>query len=149
MYEMLSPIILFSFFWKLFVGTFTCPTLGSWVPLFWISGSVSSGFQSQSGFIHICIAEANVMYIPWDPPLVLHIANLLTDSIAGHWPGPYLTQGYYLHQWGFNLQSHDYEFYAPTTRLRVPVEIQSLFNYITHDCLIHLFYKSETLYVEL
>ena len=27
--------------------TFTCPILGPLVPLFWISGDVSSGFQSQ------------------------------------------------------------------------------------------------------
>ena len=36
-----------------------------------------------------------MLYIFWDPPLVLHIANLLTDSIAGHQPGSYLAQGYY------------------------------------------------------
>ena len=37
----------------------TCPFLGSLLPLFWISGDVSSGFQSQSGFclIHF-FAEA-------------------------------------------------------------------------------------------
>ena len=35
------------------------------------------------------------MYIPCDPPLVLHVANLLTDSIAGRRPGSYLAQGYY------------------------------------------------------
>ena len=75
--------------------TFTCPILGPLVPLFWISGDVSSGFQSQSGFCLIRIAEANVMYIPWDPPLVLHIANLLTDSIVWRQPGSYLAQGYY------------------------------------------------------
>ena len=34
--------------------------------------------QSQSGICLICIAEANIIYIPWDPPLVLHIANLWT-----------------------------------------------------------------------
>ena len=50
-----------------------CPTFGPLVPLFWISGDISSGFQSQSGFCLIPIAEANVMYIPWDPPLVLHL----------------------------------------------------------------------------
>ena len=44
------------------------------VLLFWISGDVSSGFQTQSGFCLIYFfAEANVMYIPQDPPLVLHI----------------------------------------------------------------------------
>ena len=59
--------------------------------LFWISGDVSSGFQSQSGFCLIRrIAEANVMYIPGDPPLVLHIVDLLMVSIAGRQPGSYL-----------------------------------------------------------
>ena len=43
--------------------TFTCPILRPLIPLFWISGDVSSGFQSQSGFCLIRIAEANVMYI--------------------------------------------------------------------------------------
>ena len=48
--------------------------LGPLVPLFWISGDVSSGFQIQSGFclIHF-FAKVNVMYIPWYPPLVLHL----------------------------------------------------------------------------
>ena len=51
-------------FLKVFLlDTFTCPILGLLVPLFWISGDVSSGFQSQSGFYLIPIAEANVMYI--------------------------------------------------------------------------------------
>ena len=54
--------------------TYTCPILGPLVPLFWLSGDVSSGFQSQSGFCLIrFFAEVNVMYIPWDPPLVLHL----------------------------------------------------------------------------
>ena len=40
----------FFFFFKVFLSdTFTCPILGPLVPLFWISGDVSSGFQSQSG----------------------------------------------------------------------------------------------------
>ena len=44
----------------------SCPILGPLVALFWISGDVSPGFQSQSsGFCLIHhIAEANVMYIP-------------------------------------------------------------------------------------
>ena len=60
----------YSFFFFLFFKVFfvrthsTCPILGPLVPLFWISGDVSSGFQSQSGFCLIRIAEANVMYIP-------------------------------------------------------------------------------------
>ena len=68
---------------------------GPLVHLFWISGDVSSGFQSPNGFCLIRIAEVNVLYIPSDPPLVLHIANLLTDSIAGRRLGSYLAQGYY------------------------------------------------------
>ena len=48
--------------------------LGPLVPLFWTSGDVSSGVQSQSGFCFIHIfAEANVMYIPRDPPALLHM----------------------------------------------------------------------------
>ena len=35
------------------------------------------------------------MYIPWDPPLVLCIANLFTVSIVERQPGSYLAQGYY------------------------------------------------------
>ena len=41
----------------------TCPFLGPLVPLFWISGDVSSGFQSQSGFClirYFCGGECNV-----------------------------------------------------------------------------------------
>ena len=53
------------------------------------------GFKARVGSAFICIAEANVMYIPWDPPLVLHIANLLMDSILGCWPVSYLAQRYY------------------------------------------------------
>ena len=38
------------------------------------SGDISSGIQSQSEFCLICFfAEANVMHIPQDPPLVLHM----------------------------------------------------------------------------
>ena len=46
---------------------------GPLVPLFWISGNASSGFQSGLCLIHI--AEANVMYIPKDPPLLLHVPS--------------------------------------------------------------------------
>ena len=37
-----------------------CPILGPLVPLFGISGDVSAGFQNQSGFCLIYIAEVNV-----------------------------------------------------------------------------------------
>ena len=36
-------------------GEHICPILRLLVPLFWISGDVSSGFQSQSGFCLICM----------------------------------------------------------------------------------------------
>ena len=45
---------------------------GPLVPLFWISGDVPSGLQSQSGFCLIYFLRRR-MYIPWDPPLVLHL----------------------------------------------------------------------------
>ena len=50
----------------------TCSFWGPLAPLFWISGDVFSGFQSQSGFclIHF-FAEVNVMYLRRDPPLLL------------------------------------------------------------------------------
>ena len=41
----------------------TCPFLGPLVPLFWISGDVSAGFQSQSGFClirYFCGGKCNV-----------------------------------------------------------------------------------------
>ena len=65
--------------------TFTCPISGTLVPIFWVSGDASSGFHNQSRSCLIHIAEANVdlMYIPWDPPLVLHISNFLMVSIVG------------------------------------------------------------------
>ena len=49
------------FFFKFLADT--CPFLGPLVPLFWISGDVSSGFQSQSGFCLLCYfcgGECNV-----------------------------------------------------------------------------------------
>ena len=49
------------FFLKVFGDT--CPFLGPLVPLFWISGDISSGFQSQSGFClirYFCGGECNV-----------------------------------------------------------------------------------------
>ena len=52
----------FFFFLKKFLAD-TCPFLGPLVPLFWISGDVSSGFQSQSGFClirYFCGGECNV-----------------------------------------------------------------------------------------
>ena len=96
-----------------YFGATDTPVLDFWWYLLWVS-------KARVGCL-ICIAEANVMYVPWDPPLVLHIADLLMVSIVGHWPGSCLSQGYYWHQWGSNPQSRDHEFYALTTWPSVPV----------------------------
>ena len=58
-----TPIIYFFFFLIFCRDTFTCPILGPLVTLFWISGDISSGFQSQSGFClirYFCGGECNV-----------------------------------------------------------------------------------------
>ena len=41
------------------------PFVGPLIPLFWTSGDVSSEF-------HLCLAEAYVLHVPWDSPLVQH-----------------------------------------------------------------------------
>ena len=58
---LLQVFFFFVFFLKFLADT--CPFLGPLVPLFWISGDVSSGFQSQSGFClirYFCGGECNV-----------------------------------------------------------------------------------------
>ena len=70
-----------------YFGATGTPVLDFWWRLLWV--------LKPEWFCLIRIAEANVMYISWDPPLVLHVAGLLTDSIAGRRPGSYLAQGYY------------------------------------------------------
>ena len=52
----------FFFFFLIFLAdTYTCPILGPLIPLFWISGDVSSGFQSQNGLPYShCGGERNV-----------------------------------------------------------------------------------------
>ena len=48
------------FFFLSFFGGHMCPILGPLVPLFWISGNVSSGFQSQSGLPYLhCRGKRN------------------------------------------------------------------------------------------
>ena len=42
----------------------------------WTSGNVSSGFQSQSGQPYSSLAEAYVLHVPWDSPLVWHLPPL-------------------------------------------------------------------------
>ena len=46
--------------------------MGPLIPLFWTSGDISSGFQSQSGF---CLSRGIcfTLHIPWDSPLVWHL----------------------------------------------------------------------------
>ena len=50
-------------------ATVTCAILGPLVPLFWFSGDVFCGFQSQSGFclLRVCEGECNV-----SPPASSH-----------------------------------------------------------------------------
>ena len=51
--------VLFSFFFKFLADT--CPFWGPLLPLFWISGDISSGFQSQSGLPYShCGGKCNV-----------------------------------------------------------------------------------------
>ena len=60
--ELLTTKLFFYFFFLKFLAD-TCPFLRPLVPLFWISGDVSSGFQSQSGFClirYFCGGECNV-----------------------------------------------------------------------------------------
>ena len=45
---------------------------GHWYPCFGFLVTSPLGFKARVGFL-IRIAEANVMYVPWDPPLVLHL----------------------------------------------------------------------------
>ena len=85
----MTPSNVFSEFrFKLFLKRFWRTHVlfgGPLVPLFQISGDVASGFQSQSGFCLIrFFAEANVMYIPWDPPLVLHMLTSWQSVTSSH-----------------------------------------------------------------
>ena len=70
-----------------FFGATDTPVLDFWWRL-------SSGFQSQSGFCLIRIVEANVMYIPRDPPLVLHVPT--SWWLARHQSCPHIL----LQRWG-------------------------------------------------
>ena len=77
-----SHNIFFSFFFKKKFLADTCPFLGPLVRLFWISGDVSSGFQSQSGFClirYFCGGECNV-HSPRSTSGAT-LANLLAASV--------------------------------------------------------------------
>ena len=60
--------------WVLFVGPL--------IPLFWTSGDISSGFQSQGGQPYLHLAKAYVLHVPWDSPLVWHLLDLLVTSMV-------------------------------------------------------------------
>ena len=47
--------------------------VGPPMTLFWTFGDVSSGFQSHNGQPCSCLAEAYVLQIPKDSPLVRHL----------------------------------------------------------------------------
>ena len=112
--------IFFSFIFKVFFCLTHSHVLfwGHWYPCF---GFLVT-FQSQSGFCLIRIAEANVMYISWDPPLMLHVADLLTDSIAGVDRVHILPKDITVwQQWVLKPWSTDHECCALTIWPRVPV----------------------------
>ena len=72
--------VFFLFFFKKFLAD-TCPFLGPLVPLFWISGDVSSGFQRQSGFClirYFCGGGCNVHSPRFTSGAIL--ANLLAAA---------------------------------------------------------------------
>ena len=71
MAPVLKKIIAFFFFLKVFGGHMSF-FLGHWYPCFGFLVTSPLGFKARVGCL-ICIAEANVMYVPRDPPLVLHL----------------------------------------------------------------------------
>ena len=54
-----------------------------WYPCFGFLVKSPLGIKVRVGSALLAFAEANVMYIPWDPSLVLYIASLLMVSIVG------------------------------------------------------------------
>ena len=88
--QLARPFLVFFCFFVFFKSFWRTHVLfGATGTLFWISGDVSSGFQSQSGFCLIrYFAEANVMYIPQDSPLVLHLPT--SWQLARSWSLPHM-----------------------------------------------------------
>ena len=68
---LMADIVAGSFFFKFFLGTWVL-FVGPLIPLFWTSGDVS-GFQSQNGQPYSSLAEAYVLQVPWNSPLVWHL----------------------------------------------------------------------------
>ena len=63
---------IFIYFWLNFLEDISL-FVGPLIWLFWTSGDVSSEFQSQSGQPYSHLAEAYVLHIPWNSPLVQHL----------------------------------------------------------------------------
>ena len=64
-WEKIKPLKNGADFFKIKFLLDTCPFVGPLIPLFWTSGDVSSGFQSQSGFCLIrTFADTYVIYVP-------------------------------------------------------------------------------------
>ena len=68
----------------------TCPFVGPLIPLFWTSGGVSSGFQSQSGFCLIRILPRRAWYPArywqnWKRDVIVKIlANQKSKYVRNH-----------------------------------------------------------------
>ena len=72
------------FFFCGFADTYSCFILGPLIPLFWISGDISSGFQTQNGFclIFFCGDKCNIHSL--EIHLCATLANILTTSTAAN-----------------------------------------------------------------
>ena len=77
--------IYFFFFTVFFGGHIHVSYFGPLVPLFWISGDISSGFQSQSGFCFICFCRSKCNVHSLRSTSGAKPTNLLIASMAaGH-----------------------------------------------------------------
>ena len=72
------------------------------IPLFWTTGDISSGFQSQSGQPYWHLAEAYVLHIPWDSPLVWQLPTFWWPA----WQSSHLLHVPARHWWDSKLSYH-------------------------------------------
>ena len=73
LFNCMTPVYFFKFFFKSFWRTHVL-FWGPWYPCFGFLVTSPLGFKARVGCL-IRIAEANVMYVPRDPPLVLHLST--------------------------------------------------------------------------
>ena len=103
--------------------TFTCPISGPLVSLFWISGDISFGFQSQSGFclIQFCRRKCNVHSLR--PPSCAIPADLLTAIIAA---SQFHSRGASWHrfEWAITRTEDECATIMPVTRQAVGLNIE-------------------------